>query len=163
VAVIVVAALVVTAAQAVRLPIREKGALAEQADESKLGRTPGGRVTCAPGVEKELSPWPYFLGALVFVIGGSFLASALSDNKWVLGYVIYGLIAFFGIIVPSVLAYGPTPDAPFAGLFRTIADLEGRMHVVGLILLAGLVVLLIHLAFYPWPDVFRHTPGIDSP
>jgi hypothetical protein len=27
----------------------------------------------------------------------------------------------------------------------------------------GLVVLLIHLAFYPWPDVFHRTPAPDSP
>jgi hypothetical protein len=164
VAIAVVSALVVIAVHAVRMPIFAWGRpLAHQADGAALGRTKGGRVTRSPAATDELSPWLYFPLALICVVGGSVLASALSDNRWILGYVIYGLIALFGILLPSALAYGRTPDAPFAGLFPTIADLQLRLHFVGLILLTGLVVLLIHLAFYPWPDVSHGGPTPDSP
>jgi hypothetical protein len=33
-----------------------------------------------------------------------------------------------------------------------LADLQCRLQFVAVVLLAGLVILLIHLAFYPWPD-----------
>ena len=178
VAIIVVAVIVVVAVHAVRIPfpaVRKQGPdgrdVAEQvdvgnvltqADGRKLGRTAGGRLTRNPDVDKELPTLVYFVGALVGVISGSLLATSLSDNKWILGYVIYGLIAISCVIIPAALAYGPTPDAPFSGLFPTIADLQRRLHIVGIVILAGLVVLLIHLAFYPWPDVFRHHPGTGS-
>jgi hypothetical protein len=164
VAVIVVAVLVVVAANAVRMPLAREADAARlrQADGRVLGRTRGGRFTPYPDRDEELSPLLYLPVALVCVAGGSFLAAALTDNKWALGYVLYGLIAVFCVVVPSALAVAPLPDVPFAGVFATLADLQRRVHVVALVLLAGLVVLLIHLAFYPWPDVFRHHPGIGS-
>jgi hypothetical protein len=163
VAVIVVAVLAIVAAHAIRIPITETGALVRQADGRALGRTPDGRLTLYPEVAAELSTFGYLGVALVCVIGGSFIASALSDNKWILGYVIYGLIAIFFIFVPSILALTPARNAPFAGVFATLADLQRRLHFVAVVLLAGLVILLIHLAFYPWPDVFRHHPGVGAP
>jgi hypothetical protein len=162
VAVIVVAVLVVIAAHAVRIPLGGADVV-RQADGRRMGRTEGGRFTFYLDHDAELPPLAYLVVALACVIGGSFIAAALSDNKWILGYVIYGLIAVFCVIVPSALALTSAPDAPFAGVFPTIADLQRRMHFVAVVLLAGLVILLIHLAFYPWPDVFRHHPGVDSP
>lgn len=162
VAVIVVAVLVVIAAHAVRMPLAG-GGVVQQADGRLLGRTKGGRLTFYPDHEAELSPLAYLIVGLACIVGGSFIAAGLSDNKWILGYVIYGLIGVFCVIVPSALALTSAPDAPFAGVFPTIADLQRRMHFVAVVLLAGLVVLLIHLAFYPWPDVFRHHPEIGSP
>jgi hypothetical protein len=44
-----------------------------------------------------------------------------------------------------------------------LAGLSGGCTSWRLVLLAGLVILLIHLAFYPWPDVFRRHPTINSP
>jgi hypothetical protein len=163
VAVIVVAVLVIFAAQAVRIPMTAAGAVVRQADGRVLGRTQGGRVTPYPDRDDELPAFGYLAVALSCVIGGSFIAAALSDNKWILGYVIYGLIAVFCIFIPSVLALTSARNAPFAGVFATLADLQRRLHFVALVLLAGIVILLIHLAFYPWPDVFRHHPGIDAP
>lgn len=175
VAVIVVAVLVGVVVQAVRLPFQavkterpdadETAATAtvEQADQAILGRTPDGRLTAHPGVRRELSPVLLLYGPAALCIGGGFLAASLTENKWILGYVIYGLILAFFVVLPSVLAYYSTPNAPFAGLFPTIVDLQRRLHRTGVVILAGLVVLLIHLAFYPWPDVFRRSPSIDSP
>jgi hypothetical protein len=140
----------------------------EQADGLVLGVTAGGWVTSAPHREptreRELSALLYFPIALGLVVTGCVLASTLTDDEWVLGYVIYGLIGVMFLIVPSLLGYfGRTPNAPFASLLATILDLQGRLHFVTLVLLAGLVVLLIHLALYPWPDIFRPEPSPNSP
>jgi hypothetical protein len=178
VAVIVVAVLVGVAVQAVKLPFRadkterpdadETGetdakVTVEQADEAILGRTPDGRLTAHPEVRRELSPIVLLYAPAALCIGAGFLAASLTEDKWILGYVIYGLILVFFVALPSLLAYYSTPNAPFAGLFPTIVDLQRRLHRTGVVILAGLVVLLIHLAFYPWPDVFRRNPSIDSP
>lgn len=165
VAVIVVAVIVVIAMHAVRIPFDEGRADAQVrlADGRTLGRTKGGRVTPYPEREDELPPLAYLLAALACVSGGGLVAAALSDDRWILGYVIYGLIAVCCVIVPSALAFAPAPNAPFAGVFATLADLQRRLHLVAVVLLAGLVVLLIHLAFYPWPDVFHHHPVPSSP
>jgi hypothetical protein len=37
-----------------------------------------------------------------------------------------------------------------------LAGVERRWPPVALVILAGLVVLLAHLALYPWPDIFSH-------
>ena len=50
--------------------------------------------------------------------------------------------------MPSLLASVRAWDVPFPTLFRTIANLERARGTV-----AGLVILLVHLAFYPWPDI----------
>jgi len=43
---------------------------------------------------------------------------------------------------------------PFPTLFRTVADLERRWRPVAMIVVAGLVILMLHLVFFPWPDRF---------
>ena len=164
VAVIVVFVIVAIAANAFHLRDVGPGGWVVQADGARLGRSEGGRLTKAPERYRELSAFVYFPFALVVVIAGCVLAAATSDDEWVLGYVIYGLIGLLFVLIPSMLAYGRrTPDAPFASLFRTIADLQSRSHLAAVVILAGLAVLLIHLAFYPWPDVFRQMPTPDSP
>jgi hypothetical protein len=45
---------------------------------------------------------------------------------------------------------------PFPTLFAVLAGVERRWPPVALVILAGLVVLLAHLALYPWPDIFSH-------
>jgi hypothetical protein len=55
-----------------------------------------------------------------------------------------------------VLAFWFARDVPFPTLFGTVADLERRWPPVALVILAGMVVLLVHLALYPWPDIFSH-------
>ena len=134
-----------------------------QADGLELSATEGGWVTSG-SMGDELSPFYYFPIALGAVVGGCLVAAAATDDKWVLAYVIYGLIGVCFLVVPSLLAYSKrTRNPPFASLFATVLDLQGRLHFVTLVLLAGLIVLLIHLALYPWPDVFRHQPTPSSP
>jgi hypothetical protein len=110
--------------------------------------------------------WPFlYLGsAVAFTVGAGFLASGVvngSEGRFVLGYVIYGLIGFFFILLPAV--FGWVFVVPFPSLITTLRDLERRVPLVALVVLAGLVILLIHLALYPWPDVTHHHPRPGSP
>jgi hypothetical protein len=43
---------------------------------------------------------------------------------------------------------------PFPTLYRTIANLERRWRPAAMVIVAGLVVLAIHLVVFPWPDIF---------
>jgi hypothetical protein len=108
----------------------------------------------------------YFPSSIAIIALAGYIASQESTNEWLLGYVIYGLIASFGILIPSVLAWIDATNPPFTGIFVTIADLfrRGRWgRWTATIVLIGLAILLIHLALYPWPDVFHKNPAPDSP
>ncbi len=171
VALIVVALIVFAAFHAVRYPWSQSGHLATQANQRKLGRTPAGRFTRAleksSGSEKdELSIRWLFIALAVVVVGGLLAARLNPHGKFFLGYVLYGLIAVVWIIVPSVLAFWFAKDVAFPTVFRTVAYLERRLHFVAVILLVGFVILLIHLALYPWPNIFHQlqpVPSVHSP
>jgi hypothetical protein len=166
-----VVVIVVAAAHALRYAWAERPAVAE------VGRTDGGRLIRGKPAEEPMaaererpSLWGYVYlgGALVCVLVPSVLVAILSTDttehtRWILGYVIYGLIAVFCVVLPSLVAYLFGKDAPFPTLFRTIADLESRVHAIGMVILAGLAILLIHLALYPWPAVPHHNPMPKSP
>ena len=158
-----VAAIVIAAAQAFRY------GKADSPTEADTERSSGGRSTRAAGASST-DTWGYvYLGLAVAavlvpsVLVAIFLRGTTEHTRWILGYVIYGLIAVFCVIVPSILAYFFAKDLPFPALFRTVADLEHRVHAIGLVILAGLAILLIHLALYPWPAVPHHNPTPKSP
>ena len=116
-------------------------------------RTGAGRLTKAhDGLAEpiEHAAW-YFPVAVVVIAGGAAAAARLSSSKYVMGYVLYGLIAVAFLIIPNVLAYWFAKDVPFPTLFRTLADLDRRWHPLVLIIVAGLSVLVVHLVAYPWP------------
>jgi hypothetical protein len=94
---------------------------------------------------------PYFAFATVVVVAGSLLASA-SENRFLVGYVLYSLIAIFWIVVPNALAYFFGKDFPYTTLFFTVRSLGRRLQFVAAVAAALLVILLLHLAFYPWPS-----------
>lgn len=139
--------------------------VAIQADFEALARTPQGRLTkqavsveqLASGVtpiESGRRPWdvlPYFVLATVAVVLTALLAS-VSENRFLVGYVLYSLIAVVWLIVPNVAAYWFKRDVPFTTLFFTIRCLGRRMQLVAAFVAALLVILLLHLAFYPWPS-----------
>lgn len=133
-------------------------------------RTFCGRLTRRP---EALAPWPMgvtyaYLGAAAALVGlGSWLASDRSDAPYVTAYVLYGGIALFVVVVPSVFAFAWAKDAAYPTFFRTLADLERRCHLVAALVVVLLVILLVHLALYPWPGVSHvlnpHPPNPDSP
>jgi hypothetical protein len=113
------------------------------------------------GKENETRELPYGGVYVVFVLlagaATALIAYAAGASKYRLGYALYSVLALLGIVVPSILSYwrGEILGAP--PLFKTVADLQKRLHWVAVVLVAGLVVLLIHLALYPWPK-FNHNP-----
>jgi hypothetical protein len=138
--------------------------LTVQADLRTIARTPQGRLTkrdvpldeVAAGFPTVLAgrQWnvlPYFLVATVAVVATALIAS-VSDNRFLVGYVLYSLIAFVWVIVPNVAAYWFKRDVPFTTLFFTIQCLGRRLQLVAAFVAALLVILLLHLAFYPWPS-----------
>ncbi|MEU6582077.1 hypothetical protein [Nocardia sp. NPDC046763] len=129
----------------------------EPIPQTVAGRTltVNGRVT-NPDSPITLLGAGYLLAAVgTFVFGVLFAAAGrgMHPQSYLGAYVLYGLIALMWVIVPSILAMFFSRDVPFPTLFRTIGYLERRAHPIAAILLAALVVLLIHLAFYPWPRV----------
>jgi hypothetical protein len=84
--------------------------------------------------------------------GAGLIASALGANKNELGYAIYITLAITGIVVPSALAYWWNRVLAIPTLFAALAYLRARATWVAALVAALLVVLLLHLALYPWPN-----------
>jgi hypothetical protein len=110
------------------------------------------------------------VSVLVVVAATLFTRSHHPGNKFVVAYVLYGLIALLGVGVPTSLAYWGGKTVPFPPVFETVSDLEKRWHIAGVLILAALAILAFHLALYPWPGLERdlqdlhHTqPSITSP
>jgi hypothetical protein len=80
-----------------------------------------------------------------------------SDDKIVYGYTIYGSFLVFGILVPSALVNWARREARFPSVWVVVHALRVRFRPTPLILVAGLAVLVIHLALYPWPDITRES------
>lgn len=159
-AVIVVAVIVFVAYYFVRVPVSQAGSLSfgsgglGRSAGAGAGRTYNGRLSRAPADASPVAALVYIPVALGAIAAGSIIAAVVSGDYWVLGYVIYGLFAIFGVIIPNVLAYWFAREVPWPTLLTTITDLERRWRPVAVIVLAGLVILLLHLALPPWPDQF---------
>jgi hypothetical protein len=81
-----------------------------------------------------------------------FIASALGASKNELGYAMYITLAITGIVIPSALAYWWNRVLAIPTLFAALAYLRARAAWVAALVAALLVVLLFHLALYPWPN-----------
>jgi hypothetical protein len=120
--------------------------------EPALRRTRGGRLTLSDRIV-ELDALVYSVVAVAAIVGLSVWAYVdRPDDRYRLGEVLYGSIAFFGVVVPSLLAAAGC-DVAFPTLFATVQALERRVRLVAALVAAGIAILLVHLAFYPWPDV----------
>jgi hypothetical protein len=99
-------------------------------------------------------PWLVF--AICAVIG--LAAVLLFDDDFHRAYVIYGSLFFFGIVVPSILVLARR-KVGYPSLFVTVNHLRERRDLKAVLatvaLSAGLAILVIHLAFYPWPDITK--------
>lgn len=150
--IIVIALIAAGATQMVTYP-PHRGEFNPADGRARRWRTGTGRLTKAPGGLTEPirhAAW-YFPAAVVVIAGAAATAASLSSSKYVMGYVLYGLIAVAFLIIPNVLAFWFAKDVPFPTLFRTLADLDRRWHPLVLIIVAGLSVLVVHLVAYPWP------------
>jgi hypothetical protein len=99
--------------------------------------------------------YDWYVVVAIVVAGGIVSVAILHWDKYEVGYTIYGLLLCFGIVVPTALAYFGGRIVSFPGLIFTVRKLERRLHWVAVIVVAGLAILLVHLALYPWPDLVR--------
>jgi hypothetical protein len=120
-------------------------------------RTPGGRITMGTARTTSLRAVLaalYYVVAVGCVIGASWTVSSVRPHdKHLLGEVLYGSIGLFGVVIPGTVALVWRQDVPFPTLFWTIQKLEDRVRPVAVLFAAGITVLLVHLALYPWPAV----------
>jgi hypothetical protein len=96
---------------------------------------------------------------LVIVGAGSAAVALTGASKFQLGYTIYGLLLVFGIIGPSVWALVSRTEPTF---FSTVRSLRARLAWFIVVLITGLAVLVVHLAFYPWPDITHDSSAIGG-
>jgi hypothetical protein len=76
-------------------------------------------------------------------------------SKFHLGYAIYGAFAVVGIIIPMMLIWQGSDRVVFPSLFFTLGILRTRFKWIAFAVTAGLAILLVHLALYPWPNLAR--------
>ena len=139
-----------------------------------LRRTQSGRLTKRPmrtaaamsAARKDWVGYAYLATAFVAVlvpsvVVGTLVRGSSEQTKWIVGYVIYGCIAVFCVALPSALAYWVS-DVPFPTLFRTISVLERLWRPIAVVIVAGLAVLVVHLALYPFPAGHHAHPPADA-
>jgi hypothetical protein len=149
-------------------------------DAPHLGRTPGGRLTTPEHARGEArndyddkKPRRIFLVAAVIVLAGVAFATWAAVEWWDdkrhfhPSFVLYGLLFLFWLVIPSLVVFFGGREVPFPTLFRTVRNLEESLaHArlpwnlgpllawfVTYVILAGLVILLIHLTLYPYPNI----------
>ena len=101
--------------------------------------------------------YDWWVVVAVVAIGGVLSVAVFHLDKYEVGYTIYGLFFVFGIVIPGALAYFGGMFVSFPGLIYTVRKLERRLHWVATAVVAGLAILLVHLALYPWPDLVRES------
>jgi hypothetical protein len=121
---------------------------------SKLQPLDGtGRVTGAGGTTGAVpAAWYFSIAAGLLTIGIVAAHSATKHDKYTFGEILYGLIFFFGAVLPGLFAWRGKL-MPFPTLFVTLKNLEKHAHFVTLLLATWLTVLFVHLVFYPWPNL----------
>jgi hypothetical protein len=149
---IVVALIVFVVFNVVRYPVGHTGEFDTRPGEPRLWRTGNGRFVRRPAEVSVIPEVIYFPVALAVAAIGSTIAALTSSDMFVLGYVIYGLFAIFLVVIPNTAAYWFAREVPFPTFFRTIANLERRWRPAAMVIVAALVILLLHLVFFPWPD-----------
>jgi hypothetical protein len=119
-------------------------------DDTVAGRTKPQRGR--PVTEAGLYTW--WLALLPAAIAG-FVAKWIWDEKLFVGYAIYGSLAVFGVLLPSLLILVVHKKVGFPTLFYMLQDLRKHHRWTSVVLITGLGILAVHLAFYPWPDITK--------
>jgi hypothetical protein len=154
---LVVAIIVWVVTEVVSYPTRPSALLGPSARQRR--RTAGGRATARVQSSGEIPVLMLGAGALAVAVGSVLTAELDSSDLYALGYVLYGSIALLCAAVPCVIAFVWAKDVPFPTFFATLANLERRAHFVMVLVLIGLAILLVHLALYPWPNIFHILKG----
>jgi hypothetical protein len=119
-------------------------------------RTQNGRITNSPEYT-QLIPFPiYASNALILIAASTIITAILSSSKWLLGFVIYGLIADFVVIIPWTLTLWFAREPPFPTFRFTLAAINRYSRLTGTIIWLGLAILIYHIVAYPWPSIALH-------
>lgn len=127
-------------------------------DDALPYRTPGGgRLTRSTNPVREISAGAYFFSsiAVILIATGVAIAATGGLDEYYVGRTFWGLSAFLLAVLPSGLAWWSKRwaiDVPFPTMFSTVRSFERRLRPVALLVIAGLVILLLHLVLYPWPS-----------
>lgn len=149
-------------------------------EQPNLGRTPGGRLTTEEHAGHDArerfddrKARGIFLAAAAVVLAGVAIATWAAVEWWDderhfhPSYVLYGLLFLFWLVIPSLVVFFGGREVPFPTLYRTVRNFEEWLERARLpwnagpllawfatyVILAGLVILLIHLTLYPYPDI----------
>ncbi len=120
------------------------------------------RVPPAPppaGQEGQVRMSFYLPGSAALIAAGA-AAAFVFGGYWPGAYVLWTLVAFFVLVLPSILSFFYAKLVPFPTLFQTVANLRGHVHMVGTAVLGFLAALALHLSFYPWPNT-AHVLQVD--
>lgn len=130
------------------------GLAAPRAQQTDRGRTK------RSGAEPTPLPFYNALTGLFIAVAAALVAIVLfngTDERIQRGYVIWGALAVYAVLLPSFLTLVLRKEAQFPTLFATFRTLRGVHPSVaaflGAALSAGLAILIFHLALYPWPDI----------
>jgi hypothetical protein len=151
-------------------------------DRPNLGRTPGGRLTKREhGGDDARERFDADEPSLIFLVAAAVVLAGVAFATWAAvewwdderhfhpSFVLYGLLFLFWLVMPSLVVFfsGHGREVPFPTLYRTVRNLEEWLEQLRLpwnlgpllawfatyVILAGLVILLIHLTLYPYPDI----------
>jgi hypothetical protein len=127
------------------------------------GKSPLGRSLVRGEPKREVRFYTAWVPIAATILAGV-VARSLTADKLQVGYAIYGTLAAFGLVIPSLLIVFRA-EVQFPTLFFTVRKLEKRFHWVATLLVASLAILVIHLALYPWPDITKEPTqyaGLDA-
>jgi hypothetical protein len=111
-----------------------------------------GRVTTAGNTSPVPAAWYFSIAAVLLTVGIWAGHAATGSDKYTFGEILYGLIFFFGGVLPALLAWRGR-IVPFPTLFVTLRNLERHAHFMTLFLATWLAILFVHLVLYPWPSL----------
>ena len=145
-------------------------------------RMASGRLTVSPAppqkaktaekYDEENAPAWFIIAAIsssLVIAAGTWATDYWFDDgsRFRSAYVLYGLLAFGWLVIPTLIVFFTKADAPFPTLFRTVESLQewlGKRRwpmslgqslawAVGYVVVTGLVILLLHLTLYPYPNI----------
>lgn len=128
----------------------------------ELLATPDGRLTQAETV--TYMGWiTYYVVAIAAVAAGYLVPRLVaSSDKQLIGESLYGSMGLVLFVLPSWLSYRVGQVVPFPPLFETFRNIEARAKWLAVVVAAGLTILMIHLAFYPWTGILPSLQHLNS-
>ncbi len=148
-------------------------------EAGKATRTTGGRLTFNPTAEKVPTKFESEDAHLIFAVCAGVSAVLVAVAGWAAthwwddpkrfhaSFVIYVSVAVLWFVVPSLVAFFSGNDVPYPTMVRTVQNQANWFEkqtwrwslgpklawFLTFAILWGLVILFVHLLFYPYPDI----------